>query len=80
MPGIGGISQRLLRMEEPQGIKTERAQSGAEAAAGGTARKISRNGAGQPVPPAETGIWLFAQAGPPANAAVRHFLNQTQGL
>ena len=35
--------------------------------------KYPRYGIGQLVPPSEAGIWLFPQAGPPANEAGRHF-------
>ncbi len=48
MPGTGGLAQRVLWLAEPQTIGAEPAKPGIEAAAGGTARKVSRHGGGQP--------------------------------
>lgn len=35
---------------------------------------------GQPLPPAEAGVWLLPQARTPANAAGRSFLSTAAGL
>ena len=80
MPGIGGIPQRVLRLEGRENLQAQAAKPGAPAPADRTAREVSGPGAGQPVPAAEAGIWLLPQTGAPADAAGRDLLGTQKGL
>ena len=80
MPGIGGIPQRVLRLEGRENLQAQAAKPGNPAPVDRTAREVSGPGAGQPVPAAEAGIWLLPQTGTPADAPGRDLLGTQKGL
>ena len=55
MPGLGGLTQRLLWVAESETQQAGAEQSGAAAEIGGVTPEVSCPGAGQPPPHAQTG-------------------------
>ena len=80
VPGLGDLTQRLLWLSKSQSLWEGAEQPGAWTQTGSTTPKISCPGTGQPLPSVETGVWIFLQACPPADAACRECLSEMSGL
>ena len=80
MPGLGGLTQRLLWMAESKTQQAGAKQSGIAAEIGGVTPEVSCPGVGQPPPHAQARIRLFPQAGPPSDANCWDRFGKTPGL